>query len=131
MKNIKSILTILSLFLFSSAFSQSFTGTVLDKETKQAIPYAQVYFVDLKTGTTTDENGIFKIEHFNQKNIHIQISFVGYNIIDEIVNIDTTKEKTFYLEQGHFNLDEVVVSAPKGRLQGENIVSIDHKKITV
>ncbi len=116
--------------MFSTAFSQIFTGTVIDKESNQVIPYAQVYFVDLKTGTTTDENGIFKIEHFNQKNIHIQISFVGYKIIDEIVNIDTTKEKTFYLEQGHFDLEEVIVSAPKGRLQGENIVSIEHKKIT-
>jgi iron complex outermembrane recepter protein len=119
------------LFLYSAAFSQSFTGTVLDKETKQPIPIAQVYFVDLKTGTTTDDNGIFKIEHFNQKYIHIQITFIGYNIIDEIVNIDTTKEKTFYLEQAHLNLDEVIiVSASSGRLQGENIVSIEHKKIT-
>jgi iron complex outermembrane receptor protein len=129
MKNIKSILTILSLFLFSTVFSQDFIGTVLDKETKQAIPYAQVYFVDLKTGTTTDENGIFKIEHFNQKIIHIQITFIGYNIIDQIVNINTTKEQTFYLEQSHLELEEVVISAPSGRLQGENIVSIEHKKI--
>lgn len=128
MKNIISI--VLVLFVAITSFGQNFTGTVLDKETKQPISYAQVYFVDLKTGTTTDEKGIFKIEHFNQKNIHIQISFVGYNVIDEIVNIDNAKEKTFYLEQGHFDLEEVVVSAPSGRLQGENIVSIEHKKIT-
>ncbi|MCF6353068.1 MAG: TonB-dependent receptor [Cyclobacteriaceae bacterium] len=127
MKHIISITLIL--FASSTVFAQNFTGTVLDKETKEVIPYAQVYFSDLKTGTTTDENGIFKIEHFNQKKIHIQITFVGYNIIDEIVNIDTTKEKIFYLEQGHFDLKEVVVSAPAGRLQGENIVSIEHKKI--
>jgi len=122
----------ITLFLFTtvSTFGQNFIGTVLDKETKEVIPYAQVYFVDLKTGTTTDENGIFKIEHFNQKNIHIQITFVGYKIIDEILNIDITKEKTFHLEQGHFALEEVVVSAPSGRLQSENIVSIERKKIT-
>ena len=128
MKNIISA----TLFLFASitAFGQDFTGTVLDKETKQAVSYAQVYFVDLKTGTTTDENGIFKIEHFNQKIIHIQITFVGYKIIDQIVNVDTAKEQTFYLEQSHLELEEVVVSAPSGRLQGENIVNIEHKKIT-
>lgn len=128
MKNIISIT--LFLFVAITLFGQNFTGTVLDKETKQPISYAQVYFVDLKTGTTTDENGVFKFEYLNQKNIHIQISSVGYNVIDEIVNSDTTKEKTFYLEHGHFNLEEVVVSAPSGRLQGENIVSIEHKKIT-
>ena len=124
------IVIALILFASTTVFAQNFTGTVLDKETKEPISYAQVYFSDLKTGTSTDENGTFKIEHFNQKTIHIQIAFVGYNIIDEIVNIDTIKEKTFYLEQGHFDLEEVVVSAPAGRLQGENIVSIEHKKIT-
>ncbi|MCF6270202.1 MAG: TonB-dependent receptor [Melioribacteraceae bacterium] len=128
MKNIISITLILLTSI--TVFGQNFTGTVLDKESKEPIPYAQIYFVDLKTGTTTDNNGIFKIEHFNQKTIHIQITFVGYNIIDEIINLDTTKEKIFYLEQGHFDLEEVVVSAPAGRLQGENIVSIEHKKIT-
>ncbi len=124
------IVIALILFASTTVFAQNFTGTVLDKETKEPISYAQVYFSDLKTGTSTDENGTFKIENFNQKTIHIQIAFVGYNIIDEIVNIDTIKEKTFYLEQGHFDLEEVVVSAPAGRLQGENIVNVEHKKIT-
>lgn len=126
----KIISTALFLLTASITFGQSFRGTVLDSETNLPISNAQVYFVDLKTGTTTDENGSFNIEHFNQKEIHIQITFLGYNLIDEIVNIATTKEKTFHLEQGHFNLDEVVVSAPKGRLQGENIVNVVHKKIT-
>ena len=39
MKNIKLILIILSLFMFSTAFSQTFTGTVIDKESNQVIPY--------------------------------------------------------------------------------------------
>ena len=130
MTRVKSIKPLLLLFLFSTVFSQSFTGIVLDKESKEPIYYAQVYFVDLKTGTTTDKDGIFKIEHFNQNNIHLQISFVGYNIIDEIVNFNIENEKMFYLKQGHLDLEEFVVSAPMGRLQGENIVNIEHKIIT-
>ncbi|MEE9350351.1 MAG: TonB-dependent receptor [Flavobacteriaceae bacterium] len=120
-----------TLFIFASiaAFAQDFTGIVLDKETKQAIPYVQVYFVDLKTGTTTDENGIFKFDNFNQKTIHIQLTYVGYKTIEQIININTTKKQIFYLEQAHFELEEVVISAPTGRLQAENIVSIEHKKI--
>ena len=130
MTHVKLFISLLFLFFYCIAFSQDFKGIVLDKETKQAIPYVQVFFVDLKTGTTTNENGTFRIAHFNQKNIHIQITFVGYKSIDEIVNIDTLKEKIFYLEQGHFELDEVVISIPNGRLQGENVVNIAHKKIT-
>ena len=127
---IKLKITYLFLFLSITIFGQDFTGTVLDKETKQPIPFAQVYFVDLKTGTETDQNGNFKVEQFFQKIIHIQIYSVGYKTIDQIVNIDTVKEQTFYLEHTHFELQEVLVSAPTGRLQGENIVNIEQKKIT-
>jgi iron complex outermembrane receptor protein len=126
----KIISLALLLFAAITSFGQNFTGIVLDNETKLPISGAQVYFVDLKTGTTTDENGVFKFEYLNQKNIHIQISFFGYNVLNEIVNTVATKEKIFYLVQGHFELEEVVLSAPSGRLQGENIVSIEHKRIT-
>ncbi len=128
MKQIISIalLTIASIV----TWAQDFTGTVLDKETKQPIAFAQVYLADLKTGTTTNEHGVFKLKNINQKNIRIQIAFVGYNLIDELVRVDSIKAKTFYLEQGYFNLEEVVVSAPTGRFQHENIVNISHRKIT-
>jgi iron complex outermembrane receptor protein len=125
----KFILTIFLSFLMTTAFSQSFTGTVLNKEDNQPMPFVEVYFVDLKTGTTTDEDGTFKIEHFEQKNIHIQILFIGYNTIDKVINIGTTKEMTFYLEQSHLELKEVVITASTGKLQGENVVSIAHKKL--
>ena len=127
MKNI--LITLLFLITTTFAIGQSFKGIVLDKETKEPIPYAQVYFIDLKTGTVTNNSGSFKMESFNQKSIHIQITFIGYNSMDEIVNIDTTKEKVFYLEKGHFDLEEVVISAASGRLQGENIVNIESKKM--
>ena len=124
------ISTILFSFITLISFSQDFTGTILDKETKLPIPFAKVYFVDLKTGTIADENGVFKIENFNQNSIHIQITFIGYTSIEENVNIDTTNEQIFYLENGHFELDEVVVSAPSGRLQSENIVSVERRKMS-
>ena len=128
MRDIIGIAFLLSFAI--SLFGQNFTGTVLDKETELPLGNVQVYFVDMKTGTTTDEKGVFNIEYVNQRNIQIQITFVGYNTIEQIVNFETNKERTFYLEKGHFELDEVVVSAPSGRLQSKNIVSIERKKIT-
>ncbi len=123
-------LATLLLFFFTSAYSQSFKGKVLDKNTIEPIPFAEVYFVDLNTGTTTDADGYFELHDFNPNTIHIQITFIGYTPIDEIINTSITKEKTFYMEEAHLNLKEVIVSAPSGRLQGENIVSIEQKKIT-
>lgn len=124
----------ISVFLFVSivahSFGQSFKGIVLDRDTKLPLSNVQVYFVDLKTETVTDDKGVFIIEEFNQNKIHLQITFIGYNTIDELVNINTDKQQVFYLERGHFELEEVIVSAPSGRLQGENIVSVDHRKMT-
>lgn len=125
---------LLSLIIFLIApiigSSQTFTGKVLNKTTEKPIPFAQVYFVDLKTGTITNQNGEFEINNIKQKKIHLQISFVGYKTIDDFINLDSISIKTYYLEESHFDLHEVVVSVPTGKLQGENIVPIEHKKMS-
>ena len=120
------------LFLLSvlSIYAQQFVGTVLDKETNQPIQYAQVYLLDLKTGTTTDVNGEFTIESVYNNTIPIQLSYIGYNTLDEIIQFNSTPFKTFYLEQGHFELEEVIISVPTGKLQKDNIVNIEHINLT-
>ena len=126
----RRVLTFVTAFLgFLSALSQSFTGTVLDNENLEPIQLAEIYFIDLKTGITTDQNGIFTVEHVTLRNIHIQITSLGYKTIDHLINLDSTNEFTFYLTRGHYNLKEVVVSVPAGKLQGENIVSVEHLKL--
>lgn len=122
---------ITSLFILASfvSISQSFNGRVVDKYTKKPIPYVQIYFVDLKTGTITNQNGEFKVDGIKQKKLHLQISFIGYKTIDDVVYLDSISTKTYYLEESHFDLHEVIVSVPNGKLQGENIVAIEHKII--
>jgi len=128
-KKISIILIVIFQFALIIANAQTFKGTILDKIDKQPIPFVDIYFPELKTGTTTDDNGIFIIEHFDQKNIHIQISYIGYETIDEILNIDTIHQKIFFLEESHYNLEEVIVSTPTGKLQRESVVSVAHLKM--
>ena len=120
---------VLFLSLAFSSFGQSFKGTVLDHETKLPLSGAQVRFVELKTETTTDSNGVFQFEYFNQKKLHIQIAMLGYNSIEDLVEVSAEKEKTFYLEYGYFHVEEVVISASLGKLQRDNIVHVDHQKL--
>ena len=130
MNFIKKI-TLLIIFSFSISFSfaQVFTGKVLDKETKQGVPLANIYFEELASGTTTDLDGSFTIEHYPNKKIHLQISFVGYQTILEVLDLANTKDKVFFLEKSHLDLEEVVVSTPAGKLQSENVVSIERRKL--
>lgn len=126
---LRSCLTILVCFSCMASFSQTFTGVVFDKETGQPLPFADVYFVELKTGTTTDSSGVFTIDHYKQKRIHIQISYIGYQTFDEEIDLTKGGRQEFYLEPGHFELEEVVIAVPTGKLQGEHIVSIEHKSM--
>ncbi len=116
------------LFLFIKVNAQ-FVGTVLNKQTNEPISFADIYFKDLKTGTTTDKNGKFTINHYNQKTIHIIISYIGFKTIDTILNLDEITKKTFYLETEHLNLDEIIISVPTGKLQQNAVVSISHVKL--
>ena len=120
---------LISCFPALTVFSQTFKGTVTDQETNEPIPYANVYFVELETGTTTDENGIFTIEHYPKKGIHIQISFIGYKTTNEVIDLAVVSEREFFIEPSHVGLEEVVISVPTGKLQGENVVSIEQRKL--
>ena len=126
-----TVLVLLLNILSVSAYSQvAFTGTVVDKETNEPIPFAEVFFVELNTGRVTDENGVFTIEHQHPKNIEVQISFIGYNTLKTKIDMSQEQKQTFYLEPNHIELNEVVVSVPTGKLQNENVVSVEQKKIT-
>ncbi len=117
-------------FLLQIAQAQSpFKGLLLDASTREPIPFAEIYFPELETGTLADENGIFTIEHNDLPEISLNITAIGYEPLNTKVNLKTEKEKTFLLQPSHYNLQEIVVSVPAGKLQMENIVQVDRKKI--
>ena len=123
----KIYVTLVFALSFTAVFCQEFTAKVFDKQTQQPVPHAQVYLVDLNTGTVADEKGVFKIQIPNYKNLHIQVRAMGYKILNTIVNAESNS--IFYLEPGHLNIDEIIISAPLSRLGRENIVNISHKKL--
>lgn len=110
-------------------YGQTFTGTVIDQNTGNPVPYANVYFSELETGTTTDENGVFNIEHPPKKKILIQISFIGYKTASLEVDLDVDNDRDFFIEPSHIELEDVVFSVPGGKLQSENVVNVERRKM--
>ena len=123
-------LVLISNILAFSVFGQDFKGTVIDKETNKPVPFADVYFNELNTGAATDMDGVFIIHHYHPKKVHIQISFIGYTTLIAEIDLAVIKEKTFYLDPTHIELKEVIVSIATGKLQNDNVVSVEQKKIT-
>ncbi|MCL2596088.1 MAG: TonB-dependent receptor [Paludibacter sp.] len=101
------------------AFGQNIK--VLDSDNKQPIAFASVYFPDSKTGTITDENGIFSTENMS-KTVLTQISSVGYKTL--LQYFDFKKDTIIFLSQALDDLQEIIVSAMNSKLRGENVLSV-------
>ncbi|ULC60496.1 TonB-dependent receptor family protein [Flaviramulus sp. BrNp1-15] len=103
------------------AFAQNETinisGTLVEEDTNQPIPYATVAVYnstskDIITGTTTDDFGKFNIQ-VNNTNVYLQISFMGYETktitdlpkTNNIINLGT-----IVLASDNEELDAVLVT---------------------
>lgn len=122
----KILFTSLIVFAFSNTFSQ--TIKVVDATNNKPISFADVYFPELNKGTTTDDNGYFKIKNISVKKIKVQISFIGYRTLSTDV-ILSEKNTILKLEASHIALEDVTVSVPGGKLNTENIVAIENRTI--
>jgi iron complex outermembrane receptor protein len=109
--------------------AQVFNGIVKDIETNLPIPNVNVIFVELDAGTATNESGVFFIEHYPRKKIHLQFSCIGYKSVVEAFDLSVLHKKIFYLNPSHIDLEEVVVSVPTGKLQRENMIPIERIRV--
>lgn len=116
-----------SLFVSLSGFSQNFSvsGKLVDLQ-KQPISYANILLLSSQdstaiTGTTSLDDGIFKIENVSAENYNLKISFVGFK--DVIIPIQITNADLVIsdvtLEESAEALNEVSIVANKPTLKKE------------
>jgi len=129
MVRISSLLFLIVCIAPATIWGQSFQGDVIDAESREPIPYANIFFVELETGTTSNVEGHFVISHYPKKKIRIQVSCIGYETLQEVLDLAKLDHITFSLHPSHFDLQEVVVSVPLGRLQSDNVVGIERRDL--
>lgn len=92
--NVLFLLFIINIIPFTKSYSQnniSISGTVIDQETNQLLPYAQVAIINTTVGTVTNEDGRFQLI-IPGKCIHDTLFFfiIGYEIVklkvDQFIN---------------------------------------------
>ncbi|WP_087562936.1 TonB-dependent receptor [Polaribacter sp. SA4-10] len=97
---------------------QTVRGTITDKDSKQAIPFANILLKDSNPpiGTTSDENGKFTLSDVPIGKQTLVLSFLGYETFT-LPNINVTAGKEVVLEinlvENFAALDEVVIVAEK------------------
>jgi len=103
------ILVLLSLGVPIKLYSQTISGSVYDKSTKDPLVGASVYFDNTTIGTSTDFDGHFEISLPEGIRSSLVISFLGYST--EIRNRPEANENLrIYLDPDSNILEEVVLS---------------------
>jgi hypothetical protein len=106
----KILLLILLANHLSFLFSQIIQGTILDKQTKEKIVYAAVYFSGTYNGTYSDQDGNFKLDISKNSSMPLSISAVGYYSFT-LNNFASGKPMTIYLIPKIYDLSEVVIKS--------------------
>ena len=105
--------------------SQTVRGAILDEDSKMPLVGAQVIVLGSEPliGTTTDDNGNFRLENVYIGRISLQLSYLGYEkaIIPNVV-VNSGKEVVLNLsmQESAIRMNEAVVTADKNKGEALN-----------
>jgi len=86
------------------------SGKVTDKKDGSPIIGATINIPDLKTGTITDVNGNFVLNHLSKGIYLVQVSYVGYSTVSQRVDFSKTTILNIQLQASFIEAGEVVIT---------------------
>ena len=98
-------------FCFNSAFSQGVSGVVVNAKTGNPIQSANVILLPGNLGSSTNDNGQFKISNVKMGVYKVQVSMLGFITKNIAVSVLNQKEMMLkiQLEPEYKNINEVKV----------------------
>ena len=104
------LLAIAFAFTISLSAQSTISGKVVEKGSKEALPFATVLIEGSSSGVATNLDGFFSLVNVDTDNLILEVRFVGF----ETKKVEIVKDKSFYqieLEPLDSELEEVVVTA--------------------
>ena len=129
-KTLSLLLLLLGIFASPNLEAQSskkltrIKGTVIDKDTKEPLPFVAIAFPGTNIGTTTDFDGFFEIAT-QWGTETIEVSYIGYKTYTAKIKLGERQEVNIALESESLNLQEVTVKAKKKRYRKKNNPAVD------
>ena len=99
-------------------------GMVIDKDTKEPLPFVNLAFKGTSVGTTTDFDGKYELETAWGSDV-LEVSYLGYITTTADVVLEKRQVIDFSLESESLELEEVVVKAKKKRYRKKNNPAVD------
>jgi len=122
------LLLSLFLLLFSSlAFGQKLTsvkGKVIDKETKEPVPFATVAFKGTTVGTTTDLDGAYELDA-KIASTQIEVASLGYETLLLPVTMGEKQTINVELESSSITLGTAVIVEKSGKYKRKDNPAVD------
>ena len=112
-KTTSLLISFLFLFVTQLILSQEISGVILDKNTKEPLAGASIYFDNTTLGTVSNINGEFNIEYNPNIKTPLIVSFVGYKTL-RFNKFDLSVTLKIYLDESEETLDEVLLTYDDG-----------------
>lgn len=112
-------------------------GHVLDKNTKEHLPYVSFQIKGTTIGTATDATGHYVLKDIPLGEHTVEVKMMGYKTIEETINTEKgeTIELNFNLEESSIYFEDVVISADRNgntrRLSPSLVSVLDMKTFDV
>ncbi|WP_445737600.1 TonB-dependent receptor [Mariniflexile sp.] len=120
MKGKLKLITVL-FFLTVVTYAQKVTisGTIKDKKTTETLIGVNIYIQELNTGTSTNEYGFYSLT-VPTGNYTIKLSYLGFETIEETIELNQSIKIDFSLLESGESLEEVIVTSNKKRADIKN-----------
>lgn len=110
-------------------------GFVYDNKTGEPVIFTNVVLKGTSLGSTTDQNGFYSISQIPAGDYTIQVSYLGYETLEEAVSVedDAILTRKLYLKEQNVQLETFEVSAEKEEARTEvkmSMTKLTPKQIT-
>ncbi|OYX81770.1 MAG: collagen-binding protein, partial [Flavobacteriales bacterium 32-34-25] len=113
----KDIFLFTIFFISITTFAQdkfTLSGIITDVKNNETLIGVNLYFPDLKVGTTTNEYGFYSIS-VPKGNQTLNISYIGYQNVQKTVSLTQSTKMNVALTENGEMLNEVVIKDNQGR----------------
>jgi len=108
---LKNFYSLVLFLLVNAAWAQqnyTLSGTITAENSNETLIGVNVLFPEINKGSVTNEYGFYSIT-LPEGSYTLQISIMGYNTIQQTIQLNTDKRLNFSLEEATEMLDEVVI----------------------